>query len=103
MKTTINRSTKQDKLFTIEEFAENHNLEMVVNERENIPPSISGRFYASFKHCDLKDGGMLCGAYGDGITPENAIKEYAKRINGELLVFNAYSEDRREIWAHLAL
>lgn len=67
---------------TIEEFAEKYDLTMEICEREitTLP-----RFYASFKGAWVSDGNFRTGAYGDGNTPEQAIKNYAIRISCQSL------------------
>lgn len=89
MKTTIYRIKK----YTIEEFADEHGLEMEVHEREHF-----NDFYAHFKNCEIKEGSMLCGTAGYGPTPESAIEDYAKKISGKLLVIGAYTGERREYY-----
>jgi len=91
---------KYDKIqrMTISEFADMHDLNMVVRERhtghgDNSLP----RFYASFEHSEVSDRCMLIGKYGDGDTPEEAIKDYAKEISEKKLVLNAYRKNRVEI------
>ena len=81
---------------TIEEFGEKHNLTMEIHERssEDSPT----RFYAHFTHSDLSDGHFLVGTYGNGHTPQEAVRNYAKEISGKLLVIDAWGkENRREI------
>ena len=79
---------------TIEEFAENNNLIMEVHERDN--PKLP-RCYAHFKHSEIKDGICLSGKFGDGETEQEAIRNYAKEISGQMLVIGAFSNDRRNI------
>lgn len=82
MKVTIERVNR----LTLEEFANKHGLEMVVTERTN------GSFYASFRRFLVKEGCMRRGVYGDGKTPEEAIKNYAPQISQHVIV-----DDNREI------
>ena len=84
---------------SLEEFAEKHGLELVVRER--VMDSFMRkrgieRYLAEFKNVEVRDGSMLWGAYGNGNTPEEAIKDYAAKILGKYLVFGAYSNNRRE-------
>ncbi len=54
-------------------------------------------FYADFDYVEIKDGGILIGAYGNSATPEEAIRDYYKKIVGKRLVFHAMDpEYRRE-------
>lgn len=81
---------------TIEEFADEHGLEMSVKERKR-PEGDPMRYYASFEHAEIKDGSLLISASGDGATPEDAIRDYAKRISMQRLVIDSYQPSRREI------
>lgn len=78
----------------VEEFADAHGLKMVVRERgANHHPN--ARFYASFEGIEVKDGCILSGPFGNGATPEEAIKNYLPEISKRVLVHNAYRDDRR--------
>lgn len=84
----------------LEEFATRHGLQMEVNERSRKDLGDDwphGRFYASFKDAEIKDGCVLISTFGNGTTPEEAIAEYAKRILGQRLVIDAGCRNRREI------
>ncbi len=80
----------------IERFAENNGLEMEIHERKK-PIGDPSRYYAHFKNCEEKDGGCLRGSFGNGATPEEAIKDYANEINLKTIVIDAFSPNRREI------
>lgn len=80
----------------IEAFAEEHGLVMKISERKK-PVGDPSRYYASFKSAEVKDGPVLIGKYGNGKTPEEAIKEYAKEIDMKILVIDAFGPGRREI------
>lgn len=45
----------------------------------------------------MKGANTLCSMRGDGPTPDAAIRDYARRIQGALLVFGAFTPARREI------
>ena len=81
---------------SLEEFADKHNLIMVVKERARDfwPKS---RFYAQFKNAEVKEGACLRGTYGNGETELRAITAYASEISGHLLVVDAFTEKRLEI------
>ena len=53
------------------------------------------RFYASLENTETTDGFILCGEYGDGATPEEAMRNYYNRIVGKKLVYRAYSDEYR--------
>jgi hypothetical protein len=59
---------------TIEEFADQHGLIMEVHQRKHHD------YYAHFKNADLER------VYGNGITEGGAIKNYARKISGNILV-----------------
>lgn len=79
---------------TIEEFAHKFGLTIRVDERSN---RTNGQWYAHFLNAEIKDGPILIGDYGYGVTPKSAIADYAERISGKLLVINAYGPNRREV------
>jgi hypothetical protein len=56
------------------------------------------RFYASFTHVEIGDGGILIGASGNGSTPEEAMADYLYQIYGKKLVYKAmFEKERKEI------
>jgi hypothetical protein len=81
---------------TIEAFADEHGLVMDVHERR-FDLGHARRFYAAFRHAEIKDGCILRGAYGDGATEQDAIAAYAREISMKRLVIDAYRPSRREI------
>ncbi len=54
------------------------------------------RFSAQFHNCEVKEGAILGGVYGNGKTPIEAIKDYFGLIKGKRIVFSAYGKDRQE-------
>lgn len=101
MKITINR-VKKRKPVRLEDFADEHGLEMIVNERELDELDVQRgrdnlRFYARFKGVQTKKGAMLTVDCGNGATPEEAISDYVPKIAGKRLVFDASQGSRREI------
>jgi len=85
-------------VMTLEQFADQNNLALEINEREN-PPYWTKRFYANFRNCEVKDGPLLCSAFGDGDTEEEAIEAYKKEIGQRCLVIIEKGSARREIKA----
>lgn len=81
---------------SIEDFADKHGLVMVVNERRIRSVKLAP-FYAHFKNAEVLRGRFLLGTFGDGSTPEEAIKDYALQISRATLVINANGNGRREI------
>ncbi len=81
----------------LEEFADQHGLTMVI--RECLPGPDPKRFYACFKNAEVKnDDSMLGGKSGNGETPEEAMADYGKQISGKLLIIDAGTAERREIY-----
>lgn len=58
---------------------------------------VNNEIYVSFENCEIKDGNFLSGCYGIGDTIPEACEDYLKKICNKTLVFNAYSEHRKEI------
>jgi hypothetical protein len=61
----------------------------------------NNRYMAHFEHSDTKDDSDdpgLCGSYGNGKSPDEAIEDYVKKIRGKLLIINAWGENRREYY-----
>lgn len=57
------------------------------------------RHLVQFEHCETKtssSSGVLEGTYGSGKTWEAAAMDYALRISGKLLVFQAYGDEARQ-------
>lgn len=59
-------------------------------------PNQNGRWSASISGAEIKKGSILSGDFGNGTTPEEAIKDYLEKIEGKLLVLGAYTDNRRE-------
>lgn len=81
---------------SIYKFGALNGLTMEVHERD-VEKDSPARFYAHFKHAEVKDGSILCGTFGDGKTEREAILDYAKAISLKLLVVDAGTDERREI------
>lgn len=88
----------------IAKFAKEHDLTMCVFERRpgdavllNGESFEDIRFFAHFEDCEVKDGSVLIGTFGNGRTEKAAIAAYAKEISNKRLVVGAYSPKRREI------
>jgi len=59
-------------------------------------PNQDNRWSAAFNCCEVSEGSMLISQYGDGNSPDEAIREYINCIEGKKIVFNAGSDDSRE-------
>lgn len=82
---------------TIEQFADSYNLTMKVCERR-VPIDHPSRYYAHFESCEvMSDDGFIFDEFGNGVTAEKAIADYADRIQLKSIVIDAYTPERREI------
>ncbi len=93
---------------TFEELVEKFNVisnALLVNEFEypqleikmRMNWSRNSRFYAVLDRVEIEDDGVLIGAHGNGATPEEAMRDYYKKIVGKRLVYRAMSDEfRRE-------
>ena len=52
------------------------------------------KFCCSFEYAEISVPPILIGESGDGDTPEEAMNDYADKIRGKRLVFNAMSDNR---------
>ena len=86
MKITI----KAKERMTLEDFADKHNLEMIVREHD-------WGWAAAFDNIEIKDRSILISACGIGSDPEQAIADYKNRISEKTLVIGAYTTQRKEI------
>lgn len=85
---------------TLEEFADAHGLMMEVYEIAPVygfPKGSDKSWFASFQNTQIWDNGCLMGAFGNGATPEDAMREYGNRISECRLVIDPYRHNRREI------
>lgn len=93
MKTEIEHAERM----TLEEFADKHGLTMKVTARSGVgsPPVGHGaRFYAEFDGVDVMEDGCLCGVFGNGATPDEAIRNYIQKISEKRIAIDALSSDR---------
>ena len=57
-----------------------------------------GNYAVAYQGADVKDGIGLLGVFGVGQNFELACANYMTRIRGKTLVFNADSENRKEVF-----
>lgn len=57
-----------------------------------------GYYAVAYQGADVKDGAGLLGVFGKGQSFESACADYIRRIRGKTLVFDADSENRKEIF-----
>lgn len=79
---------------SVQEFADQHQLTMEIHERSKREFPMLERYYAFFEACEVKEGSVLVGVFGNGETPEDAMKDYAEKISEKRLVFFAGDERR---------
>lgn len=85
-----------DEKVRLSDFAEEHDLELIVRERTPEYCKTLHRFYASFENVEVKEGPILTSHSGNGDTVAEAIRDYADKISNKLLVTGAYKEERKE-------
>ena len=78
---------------TLEEFADKHGLVMQVRERSPEYAKAYARYYACFKNCNVHRGHTLHGVFGNGNTPEEAIKNYSQQISNQFLTIDGGKTD----------
>jgi len=80
---------------TLFQFADSIQTEL----RITYHPGQEGRFTAYFYGAEVKSDptGFLYSVYGEGKSPNDALTNYAGKIQGKTLVFDATNEDRREV------
>lgn len=57
------------------------------------------RYCCRFERGEVLEGRMLIGMHGNGPSPGAAMRDYAERIAGKTLAFNAHASERREFHA----
>lgn len=67
------------------------------HERLEVFKSIDGYIGVSYRNAEVKDGMFLISNSGWGNDFEEACSDYLNKIRGKKLVFDARSDDRREI------
>lgn len=84
----------------LNEYADAINTEIILTRY----PNQSGRWCAKFDRCELLEGSCLIAEYGTGTTPEAAMKNYLKQIEGGKIVFHAFDDKfRREFTVPLGI
>ncbi len=76
----------------IEQYADIIGSDIVITRYANQ----DGRYTASFENCEIMDGGLLLGEYGNSYTALGAINDYTGKISKKRIVFNAMKENRVE-------
>lgn len=57
----------------------------------------NGDVAVSYQGAGVKSNDFLIFVFGRGSTFEDACKDYLSKISGKTLVFNAFSESRKEV------
>lgn len=81
------------------DFEKKIGYELVVNERtiNNRSPARLSKYYVHFEKACVIDGGCLSGIYGDGNSIDEAIKNYCYEVSNSRVVFDAYTNERKEV------
>lgn len=97
MKVSVHRVglAENEAPITFSAWADKHGLSLEVRERSGDFVGSSRHWYALFTDVETAEGGMLCGRFGNGHTPAEAIREYALDIRGRRLVHKAWRPDER--------
>lgn len=66
-------------------------------EHLKVSKDCSGRIMVEYANSEIKEGYFLRGDPGRGATFEEACDDYLSKIRGKTIVFNAYSDSRREV------
>lgn len=86
---------------TLEDFAKEHGLKMMVFEREpsmTREPRALSRYFCYFHSLEMKAGGMLTSESGNGDSIDEAIVNYVENISRKKAVYKATSPtERKEI------
>lgn len=73
---------------SLQEFADAHDLTLKIGQRADcdVAQFRSFRFYACFSAADITDGVIAHMGFGEGNTPLEAVRNYARNISGRTLV-----------------
>jgi len=75
------------------DYADILNLSMTITYHHNQ----DRRFSAKFDSVEVREGqSMLKSEHGNGVTPEEAIRNYAQILSGAIMIYSAYGDDRFE-------
>ena len=55
------------------------------------------RYYASADNVEVSDGAFLVSSMGNGVSPDAAIRDYARVMSHVDIVIGAYTSQRREV------
>lgn len=66
-------------------------------ERLEVWETVAGVVCVKFQNCEVKGAGVLIDTFGRGLTFEDACENYLNEVSGKTLVFNACSENRKEV------
>jgi len=79
---------------TVQSLAELLGLDLEIKGRADA--NLRESWSASLGRSEIKNGGILAGAVGFGVSAQEALVDLCATIAGQRLVIDAYSEDRRE-------
>lgn len=78
---------------TLSELADLLDTDLVITRH----PNQKGRVTVALYSCEVKEGDMLAGKYGDATNIHYAVVDYVEKIRGQRLVYRAYSDRRMEV------
>jgi len=78
---------------SIEDFADIINVQLEILFRTNWGQG-KGRWYCKFQSSDVVDDIFLLGVYGNGETPNESVRAYAKEIAGKRIKISHYKGDK---------
>lgn len=88
----------------LQDFAVEHGLVMLTVERSESSYCAdrdfkNNRWYAHFKGVEVSENDrFLLSEAGNGPTPAQAVRDYARKISEKKIVIGAYSPERKEVY-----
>lgn len=79
----------------IYEFADICNLNLVIKRRTNWHDPKS-TWFSHFEYVDVKNGIMLTSTFGNGPTPQDAVADYCRVLQGKEIVLHAHVPEYRK-------
>jgi hypothetical protein len=70
--------------------------EIIVTERGESSIGCQ-RYFSEFENSEIMEQGLLVGAYGDGNTIDESLKNLATLVSNKTIAFDAYSSKRKNI------
>lgn len=90
-------TVKRYPVSALEKFTKDNALDLVVLEREHYNEGDPMKYYARYEDSYVLGDGVLIGSFGNGGTPEDAVRNWGEKISLKTLVIGAWGSSRREI------